>query len=61
MCGISGDGAAFLEDLILPTSAQAETYIFLEYYILAEGEIWNRIFSRAAGAGRRRGRGAHHL
>lgn len=39
-----GDGAAFLEDLIAHL-AQAETYIFLEYYILAEGEIWNRIFS----------------
>lgn len=24
---------------------EAEVYIFLEYYILAEGQIWNRIFS----------------
>jgi len=38
-----GDGAEFLEDLIAHMD-KAETYIFLEYYILAEGEIWNRIF-----------------
>ena len=38
-----GDGAAFFDDLIFHLE-QAETYIFLEYYILAEGQIWNRIF-----------------
>lgn len=37
------DGAEFLEDLIAHMR-QAESYIFLEYYILAEGEIWNRVF-----------------
>lgn len=25
--------------------AQAEVYIFLEYYILAEGQVWDRIFA----------------
>jgi len=39
-----GDGAAFFDDLIL-SLRRAEHYIFLEYYILAEGEIWDRIFS----------------
>jgi cardiolipin synthase len=39
-----GDGAAFFDDLV-DRLAQAETYIFLEYYILAEGQIWDRIFS----------------
>ena len=39
-----GDGAAFLEDLIQQL-AQAEVYIFLEYYILAEGRVWDRMFS----------------
>ena len=38
------DGAAFFDDLI-EHLAKAETYIFLEYYILAEGEIWDRIFA----------------
>ena len=38
-----GDGAAYFEDLIAHIR-QAETYVFLEYYILAEGRIWNRIF-----------------
>ena len=37
------DGAAFFEDLIAHLE-QAETYIFMEYYILAEGELWDRIF-----------------
>ena len=37
------DGAAYFDDLIERMS-KAETYIFLEYYILAEGEIWNRMF-----------------
>ncbi|MBE6995580.1 MAG: cardiolipin synthase [Ruminococcaceae bacterium] len=39
-----GDGAAFFEDLIL-SLRQAEHYIFMEYFILAEGQIWDRIFS----------------
>ena len=38
------DGAAFFDDLI-DRMQQAEVYIFLEYYILAEGQIWDRIFS----------------
>lgn len=38
-----GDGAAFFNDLI-DHLAGAETYIFLEYYILAEGQLWDRIF-----------------
>ena len=37
------DGAAYFDDLI-DRMSKAETYIFLEYYILAEGEIWNRMF-----------------
>ncbi len=37
------DGAAFFEDLI-DHLQKAEVYIFLEYYILAEGQIWDRIF-----------------
>lgn len=39
-----GDGAAFLEDLT-EHLRMAETYIFMEYYILAEGQIWDRIFT----------------
>ena len=39
-----GDGAAFFDDLIAHLQ-KAEVYIFLEYYILAEGRIWDRIFS----------------
>ena len=39
-----GDGAAFFDDLI-DHLRQAEVYIFLEYYILAEGQIWDRIFA----------------
>ena len=39
-----GDGADFFEDLIAHLK-QAETFIFLEYYILAEGEIWARIYA----------------
>ena len=39
-----GDGAAFFDDLI-DHLRQAEIYIFLEYYILAEGQIWDRIFA----------------
>ncbi len=38
------DGTAFFDDLI-DRMREAEVYIFLEYYILAEGQIWNRIFS----------------
>jgi len=38
-----GDGGEFFDDLI-DHLACAETYIFLEYYILAEGKIWDRIF-----------------
>ncbi|WP_295579592.1 cardiolipin synthase [uncultured Oscillibacter sp.] len=39
-----GDGAAFLNDLIDHLS-KAEVYIFLEYYILAEGQVWDRLFA----------------
>ena len=39
-----GDGAAFFDDLI-DHMRQAETYIFMEYYILAEGAVWDRILS----------------
>ncbi len=39
-----GDGGAFFEDL-LANLRQAETYIFIEYYIVAEGKIWDQIFS----------------
>lgn len=38
------DGAAFFDDLIVKLQG-AEVYIFLEYYILAEGQIWDRIFA----------------
>ena len=38
------DGAIFFDDLI-DHLKQAEVYIFLEYYILAEGQIWDRIFA----------------
>lgn len=36
-------GEAFFEDLLANLS-KAETYIFMEYYILAEGHIWDEIF-----------------
>ncbi len=39
-----GDGAAFFDDLI-DRIQKAETYIFLEYFIIAEGRIWDRIFA----------------
>ncbi|MEG1988673.1 MAG: cardiolipin synthase [Oscillibacter sp.] len=39
-----GDGVDFFDDLIAHL-AQAEVYIFMEYYILAEGEIWDRLFA----------------
>ena len=48
-----GDGAEFLDDLIA-CMEQASTYIFLEYYILAEGSVWDRMFAalkRAAARG----------
>ena len=38
------DGGAFFDDLAARLQ-QAEVYIFLEYYILAEGQVWDRIFS----------------
>ncbi|MCI2057243.1 MAG: cardiolipin synthase [Oscillibacter sp.] len=38
-----GDGAVYFDDL-LAHMEKAETYIFLEYYILAEGAIWDRMF-----------------
>lgn len=37
------EGAAYFDDLIEHLQ-KAEIYIFLEYYILAEGEIWDRIY-----------------
>ena len=37
-------GEAMLEDLI-DHLKQAEVYIFMEYYILAEGALWDRIFA----------------
>ena len=37
------DGTGFFRDLI-ERIRRARRYIFLEYYILAEGEIWNKIF-----------------
>ena len=39
-----GDGEAFFRDLI-EHLRQAETYIFMEYYILAEGTVWDEIFA----------------
>lgn len=38
------EGKFFLEDLI-EQCGRAERFIFLEYFILAEGKIWNRLFS----------------
>lgn len=38
------EGAEFFEDLIARLE-QAEIYIFLEYYILAEGRLWDRVFA----------------
>ena len=46
-------GEAYLEDL-LDKVEHAERFIFLEYYIMAEGQIWDRltdIFRRKAAAG----------
>ena len=39
-----GDGGAFFDDLV-DRLVHAEIYIFLEYYILAEGQVWDRIFA----------------
>lgn len=46
-------GKAFLEDM-LAAMEQAERFIFLEYFIMAEGEIWDRltdILRRKSGQG----------
>ncbi len=46
-------GKAFLEDM-LDAMEQAERFIFLEYFIMAEGEIWDRltdILRRKSGQG----------
>ncbi|MBQ9459988.1 MAG: cardiolipin synthase [Oscillospiraceae bacterium] len=37
------EGKLFLEDL-LAHCEKAERFIFLEYFILAEGKLWNRLF-----------------
>lgn len=39
-----GDGMEFFDDLIGHIQ-KAETYIFLEYFIIAEGKIWDRTFA----------------
>lgn len=38
------DGEVFFDELIARIE-KAKTYIFLEYYILAEGEIWDRMLA----------------
>ena len=38
------EGEDFFEDLAAHLQ-KAEVYIFLEYYILAEGEVWDRLFA----------------
>lgn len=38
-----GDGAELFDDMVAHLE-KAEKYIFMEYYILAEGTVWNRIF-----------------
>lgn len=38
------EGKAFLEDL-LARCEKAERFIFLEYFILAEGKLWDRLFT----------------
>ena len=46
-------GEAYLNDLI-ERAGQAERFIFMEYYIMAEGQIWDRlteIFRKKAGEG----------
>ena len=50
---VSATGEAYLEDL-LERMEQAEHFIFMEYYIMAEGQLWDRlmdIFRRKAGQG----------
>ena len=37
-------GESFFRDLV-EHLRQAETYIFMEYYILAEGTVWDEIFA----------------
>ena len=39
-----GEGESFFRDLV-EHLRQAETYIFMEYYILAEGTVWDEIFA----------------
>jgi len=39
-----GDGMEFFKDLI-GRIQKAETYIFLEYFIIAEGKIWDQTFA----------------
>ena len=39
-----GEGELFFRDLT-EHLRQAETYIFMEYYILAEGSVWDEIFA----------------
>ena len=39
-----GEGNDYFEDLIRHLK-EAETYIFLEYFIVAEGQVWDRVFS----------------
>ena len=46
-------GEAYLEDM-LERMEQAEHFIFIEFYIMAEGQLWDRlmdIFRRKAGQG----------
>ncbi len=38
------EGKAFLDDLFSKCE-QAQRFIFLEYFILAEGRLWNRLFA----------------
>lgn len=48
-----GEGRALLEDM-LAQMERAEHFIFLEYYILAEGQVWDQLFdvlARKARAG----------
>lgn len=39
-----GDGMEFFNDLIAHIQ-KAETYIFLEYFIIAEGKVWDKTFA----------------
>lgn len=41
------EGKTLLDDLLLRID-QAEHFVFLEYYILAEGRIWDRLFDTLA-------------